>query len=86
LLKPYIVEKLCLLPLLKSALLGFSIPLALFIFVRIEIGFLIMFSLMLVRLLLEMDPHVRLLESALFISKFMMVVLRNLSMSVLFQN
>jgi hypothetical protein len=80
------VEKLCLLPLLKSALLGFSIPLALFIFVRIEIGFLIMFSLMLVRLLLEMDPHVRLLESALFISKFMMVVLRNLSMSVLFQN
>jgi hypothetical protein len=75
-----------LLPLLKSALLGFSIPLALFIFVRIEIGFLIMFSLMLVRLLLEMDPHVRLLESALFISKFMMAALRNLSMSVLFQN
>jgi hypothetical protein len=75
-----------LLPLLKSALLGFSIPLALFIFVRIEIGFLIMFSLMLVRLLLEMDPHVRLLKSALFISKFMMAALRNLSMSVLFQN
>jgi hypothetical protein len=45
-----------------------------------------MFSLMLVRLLLEMDPHVRLLESALFISKFMMTVLRNLLMSVLFQN
>jgi hypothetical protein len=80
------VEKICLLPLLKSALLGFSIPLALFIFVRIEIDFLIMFSLMLVKLLLEMDPHVRLLESALFISKFMMTVLRNLSMSVLFQN
>jgi hypothetical protein len=79
-------EKLCLLPLLKSALLGFSISLALFIFVRIEIGFLIMFSLMLVRLLLEMDPHVRLLESTLFISKFMMVVLRNLLMSILFQN
>jgi hypothetical protein len=57
-----------------------------FIFVRTEIGFLIMFSLMLVRLLLEMDPHVRLLESTLFISKFMMAVLRNLSMSVLFQN
>jgi hypothetical protein len=75
-----------LLPLLKSALLGFSIPLALFIFVRIEIGFLIMFSIMVVRLLLEMDPHVRLLGSALFISKFMMAVLRNLSMSVLFQN
>jgi hypothetical protein len=75
-----------LLPLLKSALLGFSIPLALFIFVRIEIGFLIMFSLMLVRLLLEMDPHVRLLKSALFISNFMMAALRNLSMSVLFQN
>jgi hypothetical protein len=69
------------LPLLKSALLGFSIPLALFIFVRIEIGF--MFSLMLVRLLLEMNPHVRLLESALFISKFMMAVLRNLLMSIL---
>jgi hypothetical protein len=34
LLKLWIVEKLCLLPLLKSALLGFSIPLALFIFVR----------------------------------------------------
>jgi hypothetical protein len=80
------VEKLYLLPLLKSALLGFSISLALFIFVRIEIDFLIMFSLMLVRLLLEMDPHVRLLESALFISKFMMTVLRNLLMSVLFQN
>jgi hypothetical protein len=78
------VEKLCLLPLLKSALLRFSIPLALFIFVHIEIDFLIMFSLMLVRLLLEMDPHVRLLESALFISKFMVAVLRNLSMSVLF--
>jgi hypothetical protein len=45
-----------------------------------------MLSLMLVRLLLEMDPHVRLLESTLFISKFMMTVLRNLSMSVLFQN
>ena len=74
------------LPLLKSDLLGFSIPLALFIVVRIEIGFLIMFSLMLVRLLLEMDPHVRLLESTLFISKFMMAVLRNLSMSILFQN
>jgi hypothetical protein len=72
LLKLWIVEKLCLLPLLKSALLGFLIPLALFIFVRIEIGFLIMFSLMLVRLLLEMDPHVRLLKSVLFISKFMM--------------
>jgi hypothetical protein len=80
------VEKLCLLPLLKSALLGFSIPLALFIFVHIEIGFLIMFSLMLVRLLLEMDPHVRLLELTLFVSKFMMAVLRNLSMSILFQN
>jgi hypothetical protein len=75
-----------LLPLLKSALLRFSILLALFILVRIDIGFLIMFSLMLVRLLLEMDPHVILLESALFISKFMMAVLRNLSMSVLFQN
>jgi hypothetical protein len=80
------VEKLCLLPLLKSALLRISILLALFILVRIEIGFLIMFSLMLVMLLLEMDLHVRLLESALFISKFMMAVLRNLSMSVLFQN
>jgi hypothetical protein len=80
------VEKLYLLPLLKNALLEFSIPFALFIFVRIEIGFLNMFSLMLVRLLLEMDPHVRLLESAIFISKFMMIVLRNLSMSVLFQN
>jgi hypothetical protein len=80
------VEKLCLLPLLKSALLRFSILLALFILVRIDIGFLIMFSLMLVRLLLEMDPHVILLESALFISKFMMAVLRNLSMSVLFQS
>jgi hypothetical protein len=80
------VENLYLLPLLKSALLGFSIPLALFIFVRIEIDTLIMFSLMLVRLLLEMDPHVRLLELALFISKFMMAVLRNLSMSILFQN
>jgi hypothetical protein len=79
------VEKLCLLPLLKIDLLGFSIALALFIFVRIEIGFMIMFSLMLVRLLLEMDPHVRLLESTLFISKFMMSVLRNLLMSVLFQ-
>jgi hypothetical protein len=45
-----------------------------------------MLSLMLVRLLLEMDPHARLLESALFISKFMMVVLKNSSMSVLFQN
>jgi hypothetical protein len=75
-----------LLPLLKSALLRISILLALFILVRIEIGFLIMFSLMLVMLLLEMDLHVRLLESALFISKFMMAVLRNLSMSVLFQN
>jgi hypothetical protein len=75
-----------LLPLLKSALLRFSILLALFILVRIDIGFLIMFSLMLVRLLLEMDPHVILLESALFISKFMMAVLRNLSMSVLFQS
>jgi hypothetical protein len=75
-----------LLPLLKSALFGFSISLALFIFVRIEISFLIMLSLMLVRLLLEMDPHARLLESALFISKFMMVVLKNSSMSVLFQN
>jgi hypothetical protein len=74
-----------LLPLLKNALLGFSIPLALFIFVRIEFGFLIMFSLMLVRLLLEMDPHVKLLELTLFVSKFMMAVLRNLSMSVLFQ-
>jgi hypothetical protein len=51
---------LCLLPLLKSALFGFSIPLALFIFVCIEIDFLIMSSLMVVRLLLEMDPHVRL--------------------------
>jgi hypothetical protein len=80
------VENLYLLPLLKSALLGSSIPLALFIFVRIEIDTLIMFSLMLVRLLLEMDPHVRLLELALFISKFMMAVLRNLSMSILFQN
>jgi hypothetical protein len=80
------VEKFCLLPLLKSDLLGFSIPLALFIFVRIVIGFLIMSSLMLVRLLLEMDPHVRLLESTLFISKFMMTVLRSLSMSILFQN
>jgi uncharacterized membrane protein len=69
LLKLWIVEKLYLLPMLKSALLGFSIPLALFIFVRIEIGFLIIFSLMLVRLLLEMDPHVRLLESTIFISK-----------------
>jgi hypothetical protein len=78
------VEKLCLLPLLKSDLLGFSIPLALFIVVRIEIGFLIMFSLMLVRLLLEMDPHVRLLESTLFISKFMITILRNLSISILF--
>jgi hypothetical protein len=39
LLKLWIVEKLCLLSLLRSALLGFSIPLALFIFVRIEIGF-----------------------------------------------
>jgi hypothetical protein len=77
LLKLWIVEKLCLLALLKSALFGFSIPLALFIFVCIEIGFLIMFSLMLVRLILEMDPHVRLLESALFISKFMMAVLRS---------
>jgi hypothetical protein len=86
LLKLWIAKKLCLLPLLKSALLGFSIPLALFLFVRIEIGFLIMFSLMLVMLLLEMDPHVRLLESTLFISKFMMAVLRNLSMSILFQN
>jgi hypothetical protein len=86
LLKLWIVEKLCLLPLLKSVLLGFSISLALFIFVRIEIGFLIMCSLMLVRLLLEMDPHVRLSESALFIFKFMMAVLRNLSMSVLFLN
>jgi hypothetical protein len=38
------VEKLCLLPLLKSALLGFSISLALFIFIRIEISFLIMFD------------------------------------------
>jgi hypothetical protein len=80
------VEKLCLLALLKSALLVFSIPLALFIFVRLEIDFMIMLSLMLVRLLLEMDPHVRLLESTLFISKFMMTILRNLSMSVLFQN
>jgi hypothetical protein len=51
-----------LLHLLKSAIFGFSILLALFIFVRIEIGFMIMFGLMLVRLLLEMDPHVRLLE------------------------
>jgi hypothetical protein len=48
--------------------------------------FSVMFSLMLVRLLLEMDPHVRLLESALFISNFMMAVLRNSSISVLFQN
>jgi hypothetical protein len=77
LLKLWIVEKFCLLPLLKSVLLGFSIPLALFIFVRIEIDFLIMFSLMLVRLLLEMDPHMRLLESALFISKFMSVLFQN---------
>jgi hypothetical protein len=45
LLKLWIVEKLYLLPLLKNALLGLSIPLALFIFVRIEIGFLIMFNL-----------------------------------------
>jgi hypothetical protein len=73
-------------PLLKSALLGSTILLALFIFVRVEIGFFIMFSLMLLRLLLEMDPYVRLLESTLFISKFMMAVLRNLSMSILFQN
>jgi hypothetical protein len=86
LLKLWIVEKLYLLLLLKSALFGFSIAPALFIFVRIEIDFLIMFSLMLLRLLLEMDPHARLLKSALFISKFMMTVLRNLSMSVLFQN
>jgi hypothetical protein len=57
------------LPLLKSALLGFLIPLALFIFVHIEIDFLIMSNLILVRLLLEMDAHVRLLESDLFISK-----------------
>jgi hypothetical protein len=77
LLKLWIVEKFCLLPLLKSALLGFSIPLALFIFVCIEIDFLIMFSLMLVRLLLEMDPHLRLLESTLFISKFMSVLFQN---------
>jgi hypothetical protein len=35
------------------------------------------------RLLLEMDPHVRLLESALFESKFMMAVLRNLFFSTL---
>jgi hypothetical protein len=56
------------------------------VIVRIEIDFLIMFSLMLVRLLLEMHPHVRLLELALFISKFVMTVLRNLSMPVLFQN
>jgi hypothetical protein len=80
------VEKLCLLALLKSALLVFSIPLALFIFIRLGIDFMIMLSLMPVRLLLEMDPHVRLLESTLFISKFMMAILRNLSMSVLFQN
>jgi hypothetical protein len=39
---------------------------------------------MLVRLLLEMDPHVRLLESTLFISKFMITILRNLSISILF--
>ena len=51
----------------SSWVLLFYIPLPLFIFVRIEIDFLIIFSLM-VRLLLEMDPHVRLLESALFIS------------------
>jgi hypothetical protein len=86
LLKLWIIEKLCLLPLLIRALLRFSISLAFFIYVRIEIDFLIMSSLMLVRLLLEMDPHVRLLYSTLFIFKFMMTVLRNLSMSVLFQN
>lgn len=69
------VVKFYLLSLLESTFLGFLIPHALFIFARIEIGFLISLRLMLTRLFWEMDPHVRLLESALFTSKFMMALL-----------